>query len=140
MKPTDLIERVILKLTTDRQAALIQGAFYVLTGAWPLVSYGTFEAISGPKTDTWLVKTVGLLLTTVGCVELLAAVRDEVGPSERILGCGIAMVLAAVDLGYVGRGRISKVYLADALAEFGIVAFWLRSPCPAPGRKVQSRP
>ena len=140
MKLSGLIQGGNFKLTTNREAALIQGTFYILTGVWPVVSYGTFEAISGPKTDTWLVKTVGLLLTTVGCVELLAAVRDDVGPSERILGCGIAMVLAAVDLGYVGRGRISKVYLADALAELGLVAFWLRSPCPTPGREVKIRP
>jgi hypothetical protein len=33
-----------------------------MTGLWPLVSIGTFQQVTGPKTDLWLVKTVGVLI------------------------------------------------------------------------------
>jgi hypothetical protein len=36
-----------------------QGAFYLSSGVWPLISMRTFERITGPKTDKWLVKTGG---------------------------------------------------------------------------------
>ena len=42
--------------------ALAQGAYYLLTGVWPLVSIGTFQRLTGPKADRWLVKTVGVLV------------------------------------------------------------------------------
>jgi hypothetical protein len=35
--------------------ALVQGAFYVATGVWALVDLDSFMAVTGPKTDLWLV-------------------------------------------------------------------------------------
>ena len=43
-----------------RTALTVQGLFYVVTGLWPLVSLSTFEFVTGPKTDDWLVHMVGL--------------------------------------------------------------------------------
>jgi hypothetical protein len=45
--------------------ALAQGAYYLLTGVWPLLSLRTFELVTGPKTDDWLVRTVGVLVLAV---------------------------------------------------------------------------
>ncbi len=58
--------------------ALLQGVFYVLTGIWPLLSIRTFERVTGPKVDRWLVKTVGVLVTVIGGVLLLAGSRRRV--------------------------------------------------------------
>ena len=33
-----------------------QGALYVVTGVWPLLHMASFEAVTGPKTDDWLVR------------------------------------------------------------------------------------
>jgi hypothetical protein len=30
---------------------IIQGLYYGMTGRWPLLSLGTFERVTGPKTD-----------------------------------------------------------------------------------------
>jgi len=86
----------------------------------------TFEAVTGPKTDRWLVKTVGVLVTAVGAALLLASrrrVQDEIA----LLGAGSAAGLAAIDIVYALRGRISKVYLLDALCEVAITAVWALS-------------
>jgi hypothetical protein len=39
-----------------------QGVYYLLTGVWPLPSIGSFQRVTGPKTDLWLVRTVGVLV------------------------------------------------------------------------------
>jgi hypothetical protein len=41
------------------------------------------------------------------------------------LAIGQSASLAAVDMVYVARGRISRVYLLDALLETLIVAAWI---------------
>ena len=46
--------------------ALLQGIFYVATGVWPLIDIVSFQVVTGPKTDLWLVKTVGVLVTVIG--------------------------------------------------------------------------
>ena len=105
--------------------AITQGVFYVVTGLWPILHYRSFEAVTGPKVDRWLVKTLGGLITAVG-LSLLAGRRDP-PRGQRVLGVASAVVLGGSDLIYVGRGRISRVYLGDALAEAAIVALWSRA-------------
>lgn len=106
-------------------ASLVQGAYDVLTGLWPLVSMATFERVTGAKTDRWLVTTVGALVTVIGGVLLFAGRRRQVPPELALLGAGSAAALAAIDTVYVARRRISRVYLLDALAEIAFVVAWL---------------
>jgi len=46
--------------------------YFLLTGIWPLLSMRTFEAVTGPKVDRWLVKTVGVLVAVIGSKIYLA--------------------------------------------------------------------
>src|SRR5690348_7819815 len=114
-----------LAAPTLRVVALTQAVFYVLTGLWAIVSIGTFQKVTGPKTDLWLVKTVGALVSVVGAVLGSAAGRRRVEIEMVTLACGSAASLTAVDLVYVARRRISPIYLLDALAECGLIAAWL---------------
>lgn len=107
-----------------RSIAAGQSAFYVATGIWPLLSMRSFEAVTGPKREDWLVKTAGTLIAVVGATLGAAALRGRVTPEIRLLGAGSAAALAAVDVIYASQGRISPVYLLDAVVEAGIVAAW----------------
>jgi hypothetical protein len=49
-----------------RTFSMGQGIFYALTGFWPLISRRTFEKVTGPKHDFWLVNTVGVVIGTIG--------------------------------------------------------------------------
>jgi hypothetical protein len=104
--------------------ALMQGAFYLVTGLWPLVDIGSFQTVTGPKTDLWLVRTVGVLVTVIGAVLVTAARRQQVGTETVLLAVGSALGLATIDVIYVLSGTISPVYLADAAAEIGLSAMW----------------
>jgi hypothetical protein len=109
---------------TSRTLARAQGAYYLASGIWPLVSLRTFERVTGPKTDDWLVRTVGLLAATIGSVLVLRAAPSD-GRPDPALGIGSALAFAATDVVHAGRGRISRIYLADALVELGIAGAWL---------------
>jgi len=104
--------------------ALVQGVFYVATGVWALVDLDSFMAVTGPKVDHWLVKTVGVLVSVIGAVLLFAARSHRVTPEIVLLAVGSALSLAAIDVVYVSAGRISSIYLLDAAAEVGLAAAW----------------
>ena len=103
--------------------AVAQGVFYGVTGVWPIVHLRSFEAVTGPKLEGWLVKTVGALITVIGGTLLAAGLRRRVRPEHMLLAAGSAASLAAVDLVYSPQ-RISPVYLLDALAEGVLVTGW----------------
>jgi hypothetical protein len=105
--------------------ALAQGAFYAAFGVWPVLHLASFEAVTGPKTDDWLVVTVGALLAVAGAALLVAGARREVAAPLPLLGAGTAAVLLTVDVVYVGNGTIGPIYLLDALAELAIVVAWV---------------
>jgi hypothetical protein len=104
--------------------ALAQGGYYFVTGVWPIVSIETFQKVAGRKTDLWLVKTVGLLVVTIGAVLLWAGGTGNVIGQTAALAIGSALALTIIDVWYVRRRVISPIYLADALAELILIGGW----------------
>lgn len=102
---------------------LLQGAYFFATGLWPLVSVDSFQVVTGPKTDLWLVKTVGVLVAVIGCA-LFSASRRSPSFEITVLGVGSALGLMVVDITTVLIGTISPIYLLDAVIELIFVALW----------------
>ena len=109
-----------------RTVALIQGIYYFITGIWPLISINTFQAVTGPKADLWLVKTVGVLISIIGIVLVAAGLQGSVTFDIFVLATAAALGLTAIDVNYSLRGVISRIYLLDACAEVAILLLWLR--------------
>jgi hypothetical protein len=103
--------------------AVVQGTFFLVSGLWPIVHMRSFERVTGPKKDDWLVKTMGALIGGIGATLVVDGLKGR-GERSVLLGASSASVLAASDLIYVARGTIARVYLADASAELAIVALW----------------
>jgi hypothetical protein len=103
----------------------LNGIFYLLTGVWPLVHINSFMAVTGPKTDIWLVKTVGLLITACSIGMLSASFRKRFQPDVVLIILGFAAFLTWVDIYYVATDVIWPVYLADALVEILLILLWL---------------
>lgn len=102
----------------------LQGAYYLVSGAWPLIAYRSFELVTGRKREPWLVKMVALVTMVIGGV--LATDPTGATRQTRLLGIGSATAYALIDVWYAAvRSRIRAVYLLDAVAEAGIVAVWL---------------
>jgi hypothetical protein len=103
----------------------LQGAYYVVTGAWAVVDRRSFESVSGAKTDYWLVRTVGLLAVAIGTALLISARRDQGSAGSVALAVGAGASFTAIDVTYVARRSISPIYLVDALTHAGIAALAL---------------
>lgn len=111
--------------SSPRAVPLTQGIFYVVTGLWPIIHLRSFEAVTGPKVDRWLVRTIGGLIAAVGASLVAGALERRAGHALRVLGIGSAAALGLSDIVYAARGRISKVYLGDAVVEGALVAAWV---------------
>jgi hypothetical protein len=107
---------------------LAQGVFYVASGLWPIVHLPSFEAVTGPKRDDWLVRTTGGLIAAVGAALIASAfersAQAKAQSSARVLGFASALALGGAAAYYAARGRISKIYFADAVVETAIAAAW----------------
>jgi hypothetical protein len=113
-----------------RPTIAAQAVYYLLTGIWPLVSMGTFEMVTGPKTDDWLVQMVGLLAAAIGATLLVGAIARFPSREIVVLSVLTAIAFAAVDIVYSLNGTISRIYLADAVIQgvflVGVAVGWVR--------------
>ena len=122
-------------MTSETAVLRAQAAYFGVTGVWPLLDMRTFEAVTGPKLEHWLVKTVGATVGAVGASLWSASRRTPVREETVVLGIGSSAVLGAIDVWYVASRRISPVYLVDALAQGALIAAWaaaLRERSAAP--------
>ena len=99
-----------------------QAGYYLTTGIWPLVHRRSFEAVTGPKVDFWLVRTVGINVAAIGAGLAVAIRRGTLSPEMRATAMVAAAGLGVVDAIYVAKRRIRSVYLLDAVAEALFVA------------------
>jgi hypothetical protein len=110
----------LLKLVPKAQAL-----YYIPFSVWGLVNIRSFMWVTGKKEDVWLVKTVCLLLISVGAVIGQAGKKERITPEIAGLGISSAASLTAIDLWYAGKGRIRRVYLLDAIGNLGLIAGWI---------------
>ncbi|MBW3581579.1 MAG: hypothetical protein KY455_00625 [Euryarchaeota archaeon] len=124
-----------------RLAAALQGTFWTVTGVWPILHLGSFEAVTGPKTDDWLVRVTGLLIAVVGVVLLWAALRPPIGRDTVRLGLISAAALGLADVVIVATGAVGPVYLLDVPVEAFFVGLWsahlVRSRSARDGRGLE---
>lgn len=107
--------------------AQCQAVYYIVTGVWPLVHIKSFLKVTGPKTDLWLVKTVGVLVTVIGVVLGMGGAQRSARKEMAVLAVSSAAALTAIDVYYVARRRIAPIYLLDAAGEIGLIIGWLAS-------------
>jgi hypothetical protein len=111
----------------ERKLARVQGGYFVLTGVWPVLHMRSFEAVTGPKPERWLVKMVGLLAASIGITLYRSARRRRVPAEIRLLAMTAAGSFAAIDVWYAARRRIAPVYFFDAAVEIGLLSSWALS-------------
>ncbi|ROQ34905.1 hypothetical protein EDD98_3958 [Streptomyces sp. PanSC19] len=110
-------------MATQVSVARAQGWFNLVSGMWPLVHRRSFEGITGPKADVWLLQTVSGLLVAIGWAQIRGVGTGAGTAHARRLGIGTATALFVVDVRYATTGRIRRVYLLDAVFQ----ALWLNA-------------
>jgi hypothetical protein len=107
-----------------KRLAYGQGIYFLIMGLWPILDIQSFLWITGPKSDLWLVRTLGLLIAAVGFALVRAARENQLIHAICIFGSLTAFALAVSDLFYVALGSISRIYLWDAGIQIGLVLMW----------------
>lgn len=110
-------------MISPRAVAGAQAAYYIGTGLWSILHRRSFEAVSGPKHDYWLVRTVGALAIAVGAALGGAAVT---GRRREGAVLAIASGIAFVASDFQAARASSRVYLGDALLHTVLLLGWLR--------------
>jgi|SRR5690625_3329048 len=108
-----------------RLLATIHGLYFSFTGLWPLLHMRSFLSVTGPKTDLWLVETVGILVFFIGLGLLAAGYRQQISLSMGIIAVGTSSGLLLIDILYFWAGVISAIYLLDALLEVILLVAWI---------------
>src|SRR5205814_3223112 len=104
--------------------AWVYAVYFLLTGIWPVLHIASFMAVTGPKTDLWLVRTVGLLITGVGLCVAVAAWQKQIGLPIFVLAIASSGFLCLIDVIYVAKRVIAKIYLLDAAIEVVLIVAW----------------
>lgn len=109
---------------TIQNIFLIQAFYYFFSSLWPLIHMQSFEKITGQKTDKWLVYTVALLLLCSSMVFFYSSSRSESNNFNEtlILSVSNCIALITIDVAFVVKKIIRKIYLADAVLEIGLLA------------------
>jgi hypothetical protein len=81
----------------------------------------SFEKVSGPKKNDWLVKTVSLLLIADAICFASALLMNLVSFPVFLLAVSSATALFMIDVIYVVKKIISSVYLFDAVIELAFI-------------------
>jgi 2-methylcitrate dehydratase PrpD len=137
-RPSDT--RMDTPILTERRVAAVQAAFYISTGVWPLLHRHSFERLTGRKADFWLAQTVGATVAAIGAgLAHAASQRRHVSPELRTVAMTSAAGLTLIDLIFVARKRISRVYLVDATAEAALIAAWARAWTSRSNQNEQQR-
>ncbi len=105
--------------------ALVQGFYYLVTGVWPILHMDSFLKVTGPKTDLWLVKTVGVLIIVISSGLIYAGITNQFNTPMLMIAMASTVGFIVVELVYVFKHVISPVYAMDALAQFGLLVWWI---------------
>jgi hypothetical protein len=95
-----------------------QGVYYFAGGLWPLLHFGSFETVTGPKPDRFVTEAAGALYTAIGATLLLE--RMPAAASRRL---ALLTSVATLTIDVRHRSSVRWVYLADAAVE-ALFAAW----------------
>jgi hypothetical protein len=109
-----------------RLIILLQGSYTFITAVWPLVHISSFLEVTGPKTDIWLVKTVGALLIPVSaCLMIFRFIPTIDKKPALLLGSLCSIAFICIDFYYASTDVISDVYLIDGFIQIAFLLAWM---------------
>jgi hypothetical protein len=119
-----IFRHYVLNIRFMENLLLVQLTYYGITAVWPLVHIRSFMAVTGPKTDRWLVKTVAVVLLAI-TLSLLSGYYEGLNLFPTVvLALSSAAGLAAIDFWYGLRGVISRVYVIDGVLQVFFSIAW----------------
>lgn len=103
----------------------VQGLYTLLTALWGLLDIDSFMAVTGPKTDIRLVKTVSVLLVAIAVCLLSALFISGYLLPVIILAALCSIGMAGIDFYYARHHVIASIYMLDGIAEIAFLTGWI---------------
>lgn len=102
----------------------VHAVYYLVTAVWGLADIDSFMAVTGPKADIWLVKTVSVLILPI-VVSLVCGYFFNTHPVPVMLvAITAATGFAFIDFYYTANNTIRPVYTADGVVQSVLIIFW----------------
>jgi hypothetical protein len=108
-----------------RNVALAQGIYFFITGAWAIFHAKSFMLITGPKTDIWLLRLVGMLTVGISWVLFIVVKRKKQSLESMVLILFSGFSYLTIDVVYSLSGIIRYVYLYDAIIQLIFLSIWV---------------
>lgn len=119
---------------------MVQGVYYLTTGAWPFVNLPSFTSVVGPEPDIFQLLVTSALIAVIGIV--LAAAAGNPDATAVRLSVASALTFLAVEGLFIGRLR--PVFGVDAALELcflvAVLLFARGSPRPHRSRGHVGQP
>lgn len=109
----------------SREIAGIHAGYLIATGLWSLLHRPSFEAVTGRKTDYWLVRTVGGLALACGAALGASVISGRRSPEIQLLAGAQALVFMVADVH--AAAAQSPVYAGDIAVQAALSPSWFLS-------------
>lgn len=117
-------EGIDVNVALPRKLAAAHAGYYVVTGAWAVLHRRSFELVTGPKHDYWLVRLVGGLALAVGASLGTAVATGRKSQADTTLALTTSLAFVVADV-HAARS-MSRVYLGDVVLHAIFVPAWIR--------------
>ena len=118
-----------------RWVLMALGAYYVLTGLWPLIHFSSFAAFVRLNVNPFQAQAFAAVIIVVGASLVEAARREPPGAYPTLLGVAVAGAIAIVSLAWLPRlGVASGLWIDLVLEVLFIAALVLLYPRAQPER------
>jgi hypothetical protein len=105
---------------------LAQSGYTLLTALWGLLDIDSFMAVTGPKTDIWLVKAVSVLFVSIALSLIVSFVFNPSDKSSATLAITVSIGIAIIDFYYSLNHIIRPVYIVDGCIQLIFFCCWIR--------------
>lgn len=124
-----------------RRVILLQGAYYVLTGIWPLAHFSSFSRAVALSVNPFQAQAFGAVLVVLGAHLLEAGRREPPGASTTLLAIAVAGAISVINMIWLPRLGAASALWGDLLVEVAIaVALVIFYPRLHGGRDAGSLP
>jgi len=104
---------------------LAQGLYYFVTGLWPLLSFATYQSMTGIAATGGMAQMFGVSLVIMAIVIAMASIRQAVSLEILVLAVGSGAVIALAEFVLVAQRILPKVYLIDMVARIVLIGLWV---------------
>ena len=107
-----------------RWLLIAHASYLCIGGSWPLLHLPSFEAVTGPKVDDFLVRSVAGILLWTAVVLYTQVPKPRFAPSTGSLALGLSLVLGLVAVIGAASGSSRWVYFIDGAIHLGFALAW----------------